>query len=84
MCQSCQATLQYRVVVFEAQIVHIVNYSLYQSSCFIDNVQRVTKKQTLRPILQVFNNRSHLQFGSVLWDGHQGLFQKCPDPMALG
>jgi len=28
MCQSCQAKLQYCVVVFEAQFVHIVNYSL--------------------------------------------------------
>jgi hypothetical protein len=52
----------------------------YQSSRFIDNVQRVTKKQTLRPILQVFNNRSHLEFGLVLLDTHQGFISEMPWP----
>jgi len=49
MCRSFQATLQYRVVVFETHNLYISSIIHYQSSRFIDNVQRVTKKQTLRP-----------------------------------
>jgi hypothetical protein len=76
--------------VFKTQFVHIRQlFLINQSSRFIDIVQTVIKKQTNKQTniasnsSEVFNNRSHLHFGSELLDSHQGLLQKCPDPMAL-